>query len=694
MHGGPIPEAEPPVLTEAGVGPERVRRDLDLVVGDNLPLFGFGLGLLFALICAGHVLFTPAAFATPLAVAAGVSAALLATLGVTTRLRRVAFRLAHPLAFGVLVLVLANNLLTLALSGSIHQTVRVLLTMMGLAFLVTRTAWFGLGVTVVTVGWAAVALSLPWTDQLPRYAFGVVAAAALSGLLHAVRRTSLRRLEISALAASAREEEMRNVFALSRELQCLLEPDGRIRRTNPAMAITTGVPMPELVGRAFADLLEPDDRPAVRSHLRRLADALEHVSFESRLTTPQGPPRWIVWDAVSLDSRGAIHAAGRDVTVSRRMEVQLRLFQAALESAASGIVITDRTGVITWVNPAFTRLTGFSAEEIEGRTPSALKSGRTDPAVYQDLWTTILSGLVWRGELQNRRKDASLYTEELIIAPVRDGSGDITHFVAVKNDITERRTAEQILRRNADLMQRELSLAVEVQSGLRPRKLPSLEGFEVAAEARPARFVSGDLYDWVELGPETCLFAMADISGKGVSAAMLASSTRSLLRALATTTDQPGELLAALNRVLYAELDGTEMFVTVFVLRLDSRRGVVTWANAGHTRALVARDGELAETLPATGLPVGTLPDLVAEQRALTLVPGDALLVYSDGVTEAQSPAGAFYGRERLEDLFLSVAGTGARAIIESVDSDVRAFQEGGEVTDDVTLLAIRALRR
>ena len=127
-------------------------------------------------------------------------------------------------------------------------------------------------------------------------------------------------------------------------------------------------------------------------------------------------------------------------------EELLRLQAAALDAAASAIVITDREGRITWVNPAFTGLTGYGLEEVLGHTPRLLKSGRHDPSFYRDLWETILSGRVWQGELINRRKDGRLYREEQIITPVRDGQGAITHFIGIKQDITERHQAAEALR--------------------------------------------------------------------------------------------------------------------------------------------------------------------------------------------------------------------------------------------------------
>jgi len=131
-------------------------------------------------------------------------------------------------------------------------------------------------------------------------------------------------------------------------------------------------------------------------------------------------------------------------------EARLRLVNTALESAANAIAITDREGVMSWANTAFSRLTGYSLEELQGRKPSLLKSGVHDQAFYRQLWDTILGGQVWRAEMVNRRKDGSLYTEESTITPVRNEQSEITHFVAVKQDVTQSKLAEEALRRSEE----------------------------------------------------------------------------------------------------------------------------------------------------------------------------------------------------------------------------------------------------
>jgi diguanylate cyclase (GGDEF)-like protein/PAS domain S-box-containing protein len=133
------------------------------------------------------------------------------------------------------------------------------------------------------------------------------------------------------------------------------------------------------------------------------------------------------------------------------MEARNNLLVAALEAAANSIIITDKNANIKWVNSAFTRLSGYSVEEAIGKnTKDLIKSNAQDKAFYQALWADILQGKHWRGELINRRKDGSLYHEELSIAPVKDATGEITHFIGIKNDISERKQLEEQLQKMAN----------------------------------------------------------------------------------------------------------------------------------------------------------------------------------------------------------------------------------------------------
>ncbi len=188
--------------------------------------------------------------------------------------------------------------------------------------------------------------------------------------------------------------------------------------------------------KAFID--EIDTRPGISLPLNGIRKNNREIPIEIALSPVKIPTGVIFTNII------------RDLTIRKEAEEQLKLQSVALESAANGIMITDRNGNIQWVNPAFTKMSGYSVEEVIGKTPRIQKSGLVPQDTFSDLWRTILSGNVWHGELINRRRDGSLVVEEQTIAPVRDGSGQIIHFIAIKQDITERKRTEETLSKRSD----------------------------------------------------------------------------------------------------------------------------------------------------------------------------------------------------------------------------------------------------
>jgi len=179
------------------------------------------------------------------------------------------------------------------------------------------------------------------------------------------------------------------------------------------------------------------------------------------------------FDYVLKDRPVRLGQAARHALEDRRLRQErkqaeriMRLQAAALEAAANAIVITDRNGTIQWVNSAWCALTGYTREEAIGQNPRLLKSGYQDQTFYERLWATILAGRVWRGELVNRRKDGALYTEEQAITPLVDASGQVTHFIGIKQDISERKHQEAELQRllvDAEQARRALLSVIEDQ---------------------------------------------------------------------------------------------------------------------------------------------------------------------------------------------------------------------------------------
>ncbi|NUM46974.1 MAG: PAS domain S-box protein, partial [Anaerolineales bacterium] len=221
--------------------------------------------------------------------------------------------------------------------------------------------------------------------------------------------------------------------------------------TNPRLLAMTGYLPGDILYREFSYFIPPEHvQPLVDGFSRRVGGDSQPFLFETQLSRKDGVslPVEVKLGLMSFEGEEAALVLIQDITLRKEAESQMRLQSAALRSAANGFVITDWEGRIQWVNAALEAMTGYSFEEVVGKNPRIFKSGKQDRAFYEQLWSTILAGRVWQGELVNRKKGGDFYDEHLTIAPVMDNNGQITHFVAVKEDISERKQNEKALRRS------------------------------------------------------------------------------------------------------------------------------------------------------------------------------------------------------------------------------------------------------
>jgi len=221
---------------------------------------------------------------------------------------------------------------------------------------------------------------------------------------------------------------------------------GEFQDCNPAGEKLLGLSRKELRGKTVAYFAPPE---LAKVYQKKDADLLEQgdiSAYESKVKNAQGELREAIFHkAIFEDADGKVQGivvALLDVTELKASNRRSELQESALKAAANGIVITDFEGKIVWANPAFTTLTGYSVEEVVGLTPQVLKSGRQSKEFYQQMWETIAGGHVWRGEVVNKRKDGSFYDEEMTITPVKNEAGTITNFIAIKQDVTQRKLLE------------------------------------------------------------------------------------------------------------------------------------------------------------------------------------------------------------------------------------------------------------
>lgn len=239
-------------------------------------------------------------------------------------------------------------------------------------------------------------------------------------------------------------------------------------------------------------------------------------------------------------------------------------------------------------------------------------------------------------------------------------------------------------------IEKELAIAREIQASFLPEGAPRLPGFDLAGTTIPHDEVGGDYYDFIEIGDHRLGLAIADVSGKGIPAALIMAGFRMSLLAEIRNDFAIRAVMRKVNTLLHESTE-RDRFVTAFYGVLDWKSGMLTFSNGGHNPPLLLRADGTTESLVEGGVALGVLPDARYDDRPVPLRPGDVLFLYTDGVSEAESPSGEQFGRSRIEQTLRGLAGADADAIAKGV---VRAVLEwAGErgQNDDLTLMVVRA---
>src|SRR5215216_2123775 len=263
-------------------------------------------------------------------------------------------------------------------------------------------------------------------------------------------------------------------------------------------------------------------------------------------------------------------------------------------------------------------------------------------------------------------------TEEWSMVDARPAMEDLAQ------EISERERVEQ-----------ELRVARTIQQASLPNEVPTLEGWEITPFYQPAREVGGDFYDFLDLADGRLGVVVGDATGKGVPAALVMASARSMLRAVAQASDySPGDVFRSVNDPLATDIP-PNMFVTCFYAILDPESATLSYANAGHDLPYLRRRGGECEELRARGMPLGLMPAMSYEEKEIVLEEGEAALFYSDGLVEAHDPQGQMFGFPRLMALISEHGEEGS--LEDFLLGDLYSFLgESWEQEDDITLLTLR----
>ncbi len=377
------------------------------------------------------------------------------------------------------------------------------------------------------------------------------------------------------------------------------------------------------------------------------------------------------------------------------------LLERALGAAGEGIVIADARlpdMPLIYVNAAFEEVRGYPRAEALGRNGGFLQGAGTDPGALAELRRAIGERRGVVVELLNDRKDGTPLWNRLTSTPAFDDAGAVTHFIGVQSDVTVRRLAQERLAAANRQMRRDLEAAARIQKSLLPVAAPSVAGVEVAWAFRPCQELEGDMLNVLRLGADTLAFFILDASGSSVPAALLsftlahtltATPGRSCLlqrRGDGWEATPPAEVAAELNRRFQLDPAAPQYFALFYAL-LTPSTGFVRLVSAGHPLAIVSPMENPPRGVAATGPPIGVSEGVRFSEQVMPLEAGDLLVVCTDGLPEALSPAGEELGFERVLGAVHAYRGESLRGLVERLAEDGVGWAQGAP-HDDISVAA------
>lgn len=357
--------------------------------------------------------------------------------------------------------------------------------------------------------------------------------------------------------------------------------------------------------------------------------------------------------------------------------------RAVLDAVGEGVVFLSPDGRIASVNRRFPELLGLSPAGLLGRGAADLRSDVARLLVDPALLTPAQGGGIADPSARAGTCERGFHGKalEIFSAPVAGLDDQHLGRLYAIRDVTAQREVERLKEERHRQLEEELARAAQLQADLLPRDVPYLPGLELAARCLPAREVGGDFFDWHEAVPGILTLTLGDVMGKGMPAALLMATVRAALEAVAQQSP-PALAVETVAAALERDLDRSASFITLFHAQIDVAARRVEFVDAGHGHVLLRRAGGWLEELGPRGLPLGVLPGPSYQKGSVILRPGDAMVVYSDGLLDARPEL-------ELTPLTLADSLTGARSALDMVDRLVALAAPDGPLPDDLTMVVV-----
>lgn len=467
--------------------------------------------------------------------------------------------------------------------------------------------------------------------------------------------------------------------------------EGRFIYTSPSCRRISGHEAAEF----YADpglidrIVHPDDRQFWVRHRHDIVQAKTQGEVEFRIIHQDGDIRWIHHVCMPVFDDNGKHLGTRgsfsDITKRKQAEEKNLRLAGIVESSDDAVIGKTVDGIITSWNRGAAKIFGYTEDEVLGKPVTFLVPSDYKAQVLHVHERVKLGEHIEHFETVSRRKSGELIHMSLTYSPVRDAQERVIAVSTIGRDITEQKKAAAALLENA-MINRELEIAKEIQQSFLPVCPSSLPGMLMACCCVPATQVGGDYYDFFTLGDGIVDVVIADVMGHNIGSSLLMSVTRSVLHAKVNRGRSPRDLLVAVNELLHEDLSRTELLISMFYVRLDPAKGTLAFANAGHNHPFLyrCREGTFVE-LDADGLLMGVKRDVSFEEKHTRLESGDVLILYTDGVIEAENDHGAF-GIDRLRGTISAHCERHPKEIMDAIFRELTFFRH----TDDVTMVILK----
>jgi len=535
--------------------------------------------------------------------------------------------------------------------------------------------------------------SFLWAKASPLYD----SSGNVAGAIESIRDITQRKRSEEALRRSE-QEKAAILGGLKKVAVEYIDPDMRLIWVNSAVQKSLGLSEEQIRGEHCYELIQGRNEPCPGCTAYRALKTGE--SEEGELVTPDGK----TWISRSHPLRGSgdrvsgvVHVA---VNISERKQAEQKLANIIDFLPDATFVIGLNREVLAW-NRALEELTGIRAEEMIGKADYqyAIPFYGTRRPMLIDL--ALMPEEQVAAKYPNLRRERNTLITEVYIptfgsggahlwakaSPLFDSMNQLLGAIESVRDMTELRKAEETVERS----RAELRIASDIQRSFLPERIPDLAGFDLAATSIPAMEVGGDFYDFIP-GEDRLGMVIADVSGKSIPAALFMALSRTIVRANATHHQSGTEVLVDANDMISAD-SRSGMFVTLFYGILDQSTRNLVYANAGHPPPLLLlSDGQRFFELEVTGIALGIMGGVDYQERQVTISPGDVMIMYTDGVTEALNHQIEQYGLERLRSTVLRARHLSAQGILDEILQDIARFCGGQAQFDDITMIIAKGV--